>query len=128
MNPNIVDAARRHSQWMLDNDVFSHTGANGSSPGNRIGQRRVRGGRDVRVGREHRLPSQRPTTPPPVSTTAGEHADLFIDEGIQGRGHRTNMMARAFKEVGIGIVAGEFNAYNALMAAQDFGYFGRPRS
>src|SRR5437899_3174618 len=24
INPNITDAARKHSQWMIDNDVFAH--------------------------------------------------------------------------------------------------------
>ena len=36
LNLNLIDAARGHSQWMLDNDVFSHTGAGGSSPGDRM--------------------------------------------------------------------------------------------
>src|SRR5687767_490853 len=36
INPNITDAARKHSQWMIDNDVFSHTGASGSDPGDRM--------------------------------------------------------------------------------------------
>ena len=35
-NGNINDAAQDHSQWMLDNDVFSHTGASGSSPSVRM--------------------------------------------------------------------------------------------
>src|SRR5688500_18814084 len=31
INPNITDAARKHSQWMIDTDSFSHTGQGGSS-------------------------------------------------------------------------------------------------
>lgn len=124
MNPNIVDAARTHSRWMLDNDVFSHTGANGSNPGNRIANAGYAAAGTFGWGENIAYRSQKPTAPPPVSTTAGEHADLFIDAGIPGRGHRTNMMASSFKEAGIGIAAGEFNTFNALMSAQNFGYFG----
>ena len=32
LNPYLTDAARGHSQWMIDHDTFNHTGANGSSP------------------------------------------------------------------------------------------------
>jgi len=35
-NPNLATAAQGHSQWMLDNDVFSHTGAGGSDPEDRM--------------------------------------------------------------------------------------------
>ena len=35
-NPQLIDAAQQHSAWMLATDTFSHTGANGSSPGDRM--------------------------------------------------------------------------------------------
>merc|ERR1719159_166106 len=35
-NLNLGVAAKEHSQWMLDNEVFSHTGAGGSSPSQRM--------------------------------------------------------------------------------------------
>jgi hypothetical protein len=49
-----------------------------------------------------------------------QHADLFIDAGIQGRGHRTNIMAEGFREVGIGQQTGNFDGFNASMVTQDF--------
>ena len=125
MNFNLVDAARDHSQWMIDNDVFAHAGDNGSNPGDRM---RAAGYAFSPApwgwGENLAYRSQRPSVPPPVQTTAQEHRDLFVDEGIEGRGHRTNMLAPGFKEVGVGIVAGEFRNYNALMSAQDFAYRG----
>src|SRR5690349_7486538 len=36
-NPALLDAADAHSAWTLATDTFSHTGANGSSPGDRMG-------------------------------------------------------------------------------------------
>ncbi|HBY77344.1 MAG TPA: hypothetical protein DEG47_10170, partial [Cyanobacteria bacterium UBA11148] len=35
-NFQLIDAARKHSQWMLDTDTFSHTGAGGSTPTQRM--------------------------------------------------------------------------------------------
>src|SRR5262249_18330820 len=66
--------------------------------------------------------SQRPGTPEPYPTTTLEHQDLFVDSGIDGRGHRTNMLSDQHKEIGVGIVAGEFEGYNALMTTEDFAY------
>ena len=36
MNGSLAQAADGHSAWMLDTDTFSHTGADGSSAGDRI--------------------------------------------------------------------------------------------
>lgn len=38
MHPRLVEAARAHSAWMLENDTFSHTGEGGST----VSQRRHR--------------------------------------------------------------------------------------
>jgi serralysin len=36
MNDLLNTSAQAHSDWMLATDTFSHTGANGSSPGDRM--------------------------------------------------------------------------------------------
>src|SRR5689334_571079 len=36
VNLKLVQAAHNHDVWMLDNNVFSHTGVNDSSPGDRM--------------------------------------------------------------------------------------------
>ena len=36
-NELLVDSARAHSQWMINTDIFSHTGSGGSDPGDRMG-------------------------------------------------------------------------------------------
>jgi hypothetical protein len=64
--------------------------------------------------------STKPGVPDPFTTSAQLHADLFIDAGIQGRGHRTNMMNGSHREIGAGIVSGEFNTFNAVMLTTDF--------
>jgi serralysin len=122
INPYVTDGARKHSQWMLDNDTFAHAGAGGSSPGQRMASAGYAAAGSFGWGENIAYRGSRPGTPPPVSTTAMEHEDLFVDEGIDGRGHRTNLMKPDFKEVGVGVVTGEFKTYNAVMSTQDFGY------
>ena len=56
------------------------------------------------------------------STTADEHRDLFVDSSEAGRGHRVNIENGSFKEIGVGVVSGNFEGFNALMATQDFAY------
>src|SRR5947208_1731969 len=37
INPLLADGARKHSQWMIDNDVFAHQeGSGGSQPDDRM--------------------------------------------------------------------------------------------
>src|SRR4051812_45163133 len=35
-NPSLIAAAQQHSAWMLSSGTFTHTGAGGSSPGDRM--------------------------------------------------------------------------------------------
>jgi hypothetical protein len=110
-NAFIQQASADHGQWMLDTDTFSHTGAGGSSPGDRI------------VAAGYALTGQ---------WTWGENLAIFnttgnldlgavIKEGIGGfkghfdglyesPGHRVNIFEGAFRETGVAQVAGEFTA------------------
>lgn len=101
MNPLLLDAARGHGAWMLATDTFSHTGAGGSSPGDRMtaagyvftgswswGENiAIRWG-GVTLG---------------VATAQALHDQLF-----QSPGHRVNLMAERFRETGLALNAGEY--------------------
>ena len=113
-------AARGHSQWMIDNNIFSHTGANNSDPGDRMSAAGVNFVAPYTWGENIGYRAQKPTVPNETTTAAKVHDDLFIDKGIAGRGHRTDMMNPDFKLIGAGIVSGEFNTYNAVMLTTDF--------
>ncbi len=117
-NATLIDAARVHSQWMLDADVFSHTGENGSNPGDRMaaagysfsgtwgyGENIAWGGSTggIDLGQE----------------TIGAHEGLF-----RSSGHRVNLMNDDFVEVGVGILQGMFTNYNAAMVTQNFAFSG----
>lgn len=127
INPYLTDAAHRHSQWMIDADVFSHDGADNSSPQNRmadagyvfsgdwtwgenLGWRGSTGGVDANL------------------TTSQIHDNLYTDENIPGRGHRISMLEPRFREIGAGILTGVMtsggNNYNAVVATADFAVSG----
>jgi serralysin len=121
INLKLFQAARSHTQWMLDQDTFAHAGANGTQ----VWDRAKTAGYDWRRIGENL--AWRGTTGTPNWTTfvGQEHDDLFIDTGIAGRGHRTNMMDPNFREVGISSLVGPFTSngttYNGVMSTQNFG-------
>jgi hypothetical protein len=121
-NPSLIDSARGHSQWMIDNDVFAHVETNGSNPGDRMVAAAYGGAGTFGWGENIEWRGQKPTSLPPVSTTAAEHQDLFVDAGISERGHRTNLLNPSYKEIGVGTITGDFQTYNAFMTTEDFGY------
>jgi hypothetical protein len=122
-NPQLIEAARAHSQWMLDQDVFAHVETNGSDPGSRM---RAAGYAFIGNWTYGENLAWRGTTGTLLlgPTVAKEHEDLFVDEDIPDRGHRRNLMNAAFREIGIGALPGIFtmNAtdYNSAMVTQDF--------
>src|SRR4051812_30017007 len=113
-NPLLIDAAEAHSAWMLATDTFSHTGANGSSPGDRMtaagyafnGSWSWGENISIRWG----------------GTQVINQAtiDAFHDGLFRSPGHRTNIEDPGFREIGIGVQAGEYQGSNGLTATEDF--------
>jgi uncharacterized repeat protein (TIGR01451 family) len=126
INPNLVEAARAHSQWMIDNDVFSHTGANGSTPYDRMAAAGYVFLSPWSWGENIAWSGTTSTSLPSLSTTADLHENLFVDTGVSGRGHRLNLMNPSFREIGPGIALGVFSGYNAEMVTEDFAYTATP--
>lgn len=117
-HPHLIAAARAHSDWMLAVDVFSHDGANGSTPGDRMTAAGY-----VFSGSwtwsENIAWSGTTGTPNPTQFTVDMHEGLF-----RSPGHRKNLLHAPFDEIGIGIRSGVFTFegvdYNTVMAAQNF--------
>ncbi len=114
MNQLLNDSAQAHSDWMLATDTFSHTGANGSSAGDRM---KAAGyaftgswtwGENISI-RWGGSPAES------NALVEGFHDGLF-----KSAGHRTNILSDAFKEVGIGIGFGEYKGSNGADATQNF--------
>ena len=113
-NFNLIDAAGQHSQWMLDTDIFSHTGISGSSAGDRM---RAAGYEFTGSWTWGENLSTRGTTGTPnlEVSVPQQHNGLFASPG-----HRRNLMNPDFREVGIGIQLGEFDGFNSSMITQKF--------
>ena len=117
-NALLNSAASEHSSWMLAADVFSHTGANGSSPGQRMAAEGYAFTGSWTWG-ENIAWSGTTGTINLADAIAGHHAGLF-----RSAGHRTNTLNGGFLEVGIGQEAGQFHSgstnWNASMLTTVF--------
>ncbi len=118
-NAKLLDSARSHSDWMLEVDIFDHTGRNGSKPdgrmkaagypfsgnwgwGENIGWRGTSGILNLN------------------SSVAKAHDGLVISPP-----HRENLMNGSFDEVGLGVRTGLFKSgatLNAVMITENFAY------
>ena len=113
-NPALIDAARGHSGWMLATDTFSHTGANGSSPGDRMGAAGYGFTGSWTWGENIAIQWGGATA---ITAT---QVDSFAGGLFRSAGHRTNILNDAFREVGIGLAAGEYKGAAGVTATQDF--------
>jgi hypothetical protein len=115
----LIDSARTHSQWMLDADIFSHTGMNDSTPTMRMSAAGYlftgswMSGENIAWGG---------TTASSINLTnyaLQHHEGLF-----KSPGHRLNILEANFRELGIGQKQGNFisNGTNYLssMLTQNF--------
>lgn len=111
-------SADAHSQWMLAQDVFSHTGKGGSSPKDRI----VEAGFDLAGSW---------LTAENIAYVSVTGADDLRDEIrtlhkmlLDSPGHYANIVEERSTLIGIGLQVGYFNVggrdYQVLMATQNF--------
>ena len=113
-NLNLIAAAREHSQWMLDTDTFAHTGAGGSSAGERMEASGYNFTGSWTWG-ENIAWRGTTGTPDVPQFVAKQHEGLFLSPG-----HRTNILKDNFREIGIGILLGDYQSYQAVMTSQNF--------
>lgn len=132
-NDALLAAANKHSDWMLATDIFSHTETvknkffTGKDPGDRMKD----AGYDTSsgfVGGENIAFTGSTTKIDKTAAVLAQYRDLFIDKGVEDRGHRVNILGEDFREVGIGQEVGKYNSggtnFNASMITQDFGKSG----
>lgn len=115
---HLNQAAEDHSEWMLRTDVFSHTGAGGSSTTGRIRESGYRLSGSWATGEN-------------IVAVPNNHNGSFKDEiqqafrlWMNSDGHRHNILSGGFRDTGIGVEAGRFN-FSGTMAdgviiTQDF--------
>ena len=103
INNQLRNAALKHTQDMACNDFMSHTGSDGSSPGNRI----TAAGYDFSTWGENIAAGY--TTPASV-----------VDAWMDSTGHRANILNPNFNEIGIGYVYNSASFYDHYWTT-DFG-------
>jgi uncharacterized protein YkwD len=118
-NPVLISAAREHSNWMIQNNTFAHNEGT-VDPGAQMSAAGYPFVGNWTWGQNIAFRGQTMTAPNVPQTVGQEENDLFIDAGIDGRGHRTNLMNDSFKEVGVGVGTGTFQGYNSVLTSQDF--------
>jgi serralysin len=117
----LIDAARAHSQWMLETDTFSHTGIDNttSPPTTTTSKQRMEKAGYQFTGSwfsGENIAYKSTTGAIDLNGfTAGIHENLFLSSG-----HRKNILKADFREIGLGNLTGDFENYNALMVTQDF--------
>lgn len=121
MNAALVQTGRSHSQDMIGRDYFAHNTPEGVTPFTRMNDAGY-----LFVNASENLAWRGSTgSIDDVQIVEQEHTDLFVDTGIDGRGHRVTMLNGAFREVGVGVVRGIFTKdgqnFDSIMQTQDFG-------
>tara|TARA_R110002051_G_scaffold45702_1_gene92142 strand:+ start:11137 stop:12606 length:1470 start_codon:yes stop_codon:yes gene_type:complete len=117
-NAELSAAAAAHSAWMLEQNVFTHTGSGGSSAGERM----AASGYDF-IGqwtwRENLAWVGTTGTIDLEAVIEGQYDGLF-----RSAGHRANTFATTISEVGLAQVAGVFvqdgQSYNSSMLTENF--------
>ena len=121
-NINLERSATSHSVWMLKSNIFSHTGDQGSNPGERM----VLAGYELEGDwswRENLAWNGTTGNIDLIAAVAEHHEGLYRSES-----HRVNTFAEEILEIGISQIEGPFDyqgtTYNAAMLTLNFGKTG----
>ncbi len=130
MRRQLLEAARTHSEDMIERDYFDHYNPDGEDPFDRMSA----AGYSFQAAGENIYLALSSVVLDPLAEAPGGHEALFVDAGYAGRGHRVNMVDSDFSEVGLGVATGPYvsgtGTWRAFFATQDFGHplgDGRPR-
>jgi Ca2+-binding RTX toxin-like protein len=121
-NNTLFSIADAHSQSMIDFDYFAHNNpTTGSTPFTRM----TSAGYNFSTAGENIAWQGTTGTVDATAFIVQQMQSLFVDAGIAGRGHRTNLLNGGFQEVGVGQVIGQFTdaaqTWNTSMVTEDFG-------
>ena len=121
-NQILVDVAGAHSQDMLDQDYFDHTGKDGREPH----ERATDAGYDWLAFAENIAWGG--VTPPSFPIDQTQHVYERHQGLFESPGHRVNLLGETYQEVGLGVrygyytdYEGDGRTYNASMVTENFG-------
>jgi uncharacterized protein YkwD len=122
LNTELNSSAEVHSQWMLERDIFDHTGESGSSPTDRI--------EDTSFPLEGSYSTAENIAWGSLGSDQSEAAllkevDARHESLMNSTLHRENILNPKLEEVGFGIEIGKFTdngtEFDAMMVTQNFG-------
>lgn len=108
------ESSEDHSQWMLEEDAFSHTGEGGSSAGDRMRDADFAFEGNWTWGENIAYQSER-GEPGLADDVENLHTAL-----MNSPGHRANILNPDYEVVGLGIETGDFSGFDAVMVTQNF--------
>jgi serralysin len=125
-NPRLAEAARRHSQWMIQNSKFAHEGEGGSTPTQRIKAAGYTLKAPYGTGENIGFSGQSDELTSARAAADELYQGLFIDADIPHRGHRVTMLGPDYRETGLGLRSGMFKSdgtnFHSWLFTQDFAY------
>ncbi len=121
----LTAAARDHVQWLHRTDNFSHTGANSSSPHQRMAAAGYATQGSFASGENLAVTMSSGSLSANTAEIEKHHRELFRDVNVQGRGHRLNLLKGSWSEMGSGIAEGggyerSGRSWNAVLSGQNF--------
>lgn len=111
---DLNEAAEDHSAWMLQRDVFSHTGAGRSTPGDRMEDAGFDFSGAWSWGENIAWQSER------GAPGIADDVENLFQSLMNSPGHRANILSAKFDYVGIGVEVGDYNGWEAVMVTQNF--------
>lgn len=108
------DSSEDHSSWMDDTGNFSHTGAGGSNPGDRMRDAGFEFSGNWTWGENVAYQSER-GAPGIADDVVNLHEAL-----MNSPGHRANILNPNFEVIGIGIEEGDGRGFDAVYVTQNF--------
>ncbi|SDY27301.1 CAP domain-containing protein [Nitrosomonas sp. Nm33] len=111
---DLNEAAENHSSWMIATDTFSHTGAGGSSAGDRMGAAGYTFSGAWTWGENI---GWRSTSAPAGLVDEVEQLHTSL---MNSSGHRANILNDNFREIGVGLEVGPYSSYEGAFVTQDF--------
>ena len=122
LNGALSVAATAHTIFMLEQDIFSHTGAGGSQPDERM---IAAGYSGSNFGENLALVGSS------LAITVEGSIDQLYENLFRSAEHRIETLGTAFREIGLGAEAGLFtqapNTFNAAALTENFGLRGTQR-
>jgi len=116
-NARLTEAARLHSQDMMDRQYFAHDSLDGRTMYDRV----LASAYSPETLLENLGKAISISPLDPVATALILHDNLFVDAGVTGRGHRLNILDANVREAGFGFASGTFEGFpHAILLTCDY--------